>query len=98
MRNAKSSSTRGSGRKKTGRGSPVIHGATSWGTNSCSTGKRSWQSRTDAKSYAKMLGRQGKPGMNAFRCEECGLFHIGHLPYAVRTGEIGRDDYYGRAA
>lgn len=97
MRSANNSGTRrGPSRRKTGPGSPVIHGLQSWATNSCSSGKRAWQGRADAKSYAKMLGRQGKPGMNAYRCDDCGLFHIGHLPTAVRAGVVGRNDYYGR--
>lgn len=99
MRKANNSGLRNSARRrKTGSGSPVISGAGAWGTNSCSTGKRAWQSRRDAKDAANLLARQGKPGMNAFRCDECKLFHIGHLPHAVRMGEVSRTDYYGTAA
>lgn len=100
MKHGHSTNHRGttSRRKRDGRGSPVISGAWSWGTNSCVTGKRAWQARADAKAFARLLGRQGKPGMNAYRCTiegGCGLFHIGHLPGVVRSGEVGRSDYYG---
>lgn len=102
MRNAKSSSTKGNAaRRRNGSGSAQISGVASWGTNSCATGKRAWQTRRDAKAAASLAGRNGLPGMNAFRCVEedgCGLFHIGHLPAAVRSGEIGRSEYYGSAA
>jgi len=98
MRNAKGSSTKGSARKKTGSGSPVIRGVSAWGHNSCSSGKRAWQTRRDAKTAASMAGRNGMPGMSAYCCAECDLFHIGHLPAAVRTGEVGRNEYYGGIA
>lgn len=69
--------------------------ASSWATNECSTGKRAHATRESAKAQrtrmAKVSGR-----MDIYRCDECGMFHLGHLPRAVREGKVSRNEYYGR--
>lgn len=79
---------------KTGNGSPVNHGIRSWATNGCSSGKRAWMGRADAKSAANQAARNGLDKLRPYQCPECGLWHIGHLPQAVLRGEVGRSDYY----
>ncbi len=82
---------------KTGSGSAVQSGYGSWATNSCSTGKRSWVSRADAKGAANRAARGGFDKLRPYLCEECDCWHLGHLPRAVRSGAVGRTEFYGGA-
>lgn len=50
--------------------------------------KRCYVSRKWARRVAsKIVG----PRLNAFPCEETGLWHLGHLPDPVRRGDVGRE-------
>lgn len=60
----------------------------------CSTEKRGYQTRAAAKRAARHMRKLGDELMSAYRCGECGVFHIGHLPRAVKRGEAGRADIY----
>ncbi len=41
----------------------------------CSTGKKRHRSQGGARIH---MGKLGEPGMNAYRCHQCGGWHIGH--------------------
>lgn len=62
--------------------------------NECS--KIAYQSREMARAGARRhsQGEQLRP----YRCETCALWHVGHLPRAVRRGDVTADEYYGRSA
>lgn len=61
----------------------------------CPTGKWGWQDRPDAKRALKSIRHTGKgKGMHAYHCPACELWHIGHLPRAVREGRVSVRDYY----
>ena len=63
----------------------------------CPSGKRGYITKAEAKVIARRLRKQGDGSlMNAYRCEACGLIHLGHLPLAVRTGEVGRREYFSQ--
>jgi hypothetical protein len=72
--------------------------AESWATNDCSTGKRTWPTRKGAKTAMATYKRQGADAMSPYQCDECELWHIGHLPKAVKDGLMTRGEYYGRDA
>lgn len=74
------------------------YGPNSWATSTCSTGKRTWARRADAREYANRNHRGGHDRLSPYRCDECGLFHVGHLPRAVLAGTMTRNEYYGRAS
>lgn len=65
------------------------------GETCAATGKKTWTSRADAKKIA----RRANPGerMNAFRCDHCSGWHLGHLPRGIAQGAYGRDDLRKRA-
>lgn len=58
------------------------------------TGKRMWSSRR----RAKLTARRVNPGehMSAYECESCHWWHIGHMPEAVRSGDVPRDQLVQR--
>lgn len=66
----------------------------------CPSGKRGYVTKAEARQVARTLRKQGDERlMSPYRCEHCGLVHIGHLPAAVRAGEVTRGEYYsGEAA
>jgi predicted RNA-binding Zn-ribbon protein involved in translation (DUF1610 family) len=45
----------------------------------CPTGKRGYEHRRDARAHRDQL-RQQRERVNIYRCPQCGLFHVGHLP------------------
>jgi hypothetical protein len=54
-------------------------------------GKYRFMSRAAAKKARRRMGNPG--GMNAYECPtDTGWWHLGHLPGAVRRGDVGRDD------
>lgn len=55
----------------------------------CPTGKRSYESKAIAKTAKRQLvghGVTGARGMNAYHCDQCDLYHLGHLHAATRKG------------
>lgn len=67
----------------------------SWTTNGCPTGKRAYATKAAAKDARRWFQRRGGDLLSAYRCEHCSCFHLGHIPDAVRRGDISRGDYYG---
>lgn len=57
-------------------------------------GKREWPTRKDAKAAA----RRFFPGerLSVYRCGD--VWHLGHLPTAVRRGHITRDEIWRRGS
>jgi hypothetical protein len=63
----------------------------------CSSGKWGWSERAGAKTLAKALRQTGESAVRVYPCDECGRYHVGHLPFETRRGHRSADDYYGRA-
>lgn len=59
----------------------------------CRCGKRGWVTRSAARSMRKATDPSS--AMSAYLCPESGLYHLGHLPPAVREGRLGRQDVSG---
>lgn len=56
-----------------------------WFTVECSTGKRGYASRKDAKT-ARRISPQDGGKLNAYHCTECDYWHLGRLPSHVTRG------------
>lgn len=56
-------------------------------TGGCRTGKLQFATRKQAKARARTMRGSG---LNAYRCEHCDWFHLGHKPQRVRNGEIDK--------
>lgn len=60
---------------------------------------RKWKFETRAEAKIARRGIYGRrtPGrdgpLSIYRCVECDFLHLGHLPAAVRAGEVDRDTY-----
>lgn len=67
----------------------------SWGRASSCTGKVRFASRKAArKARAAMQGRgMGQGHLQAYKCEWCSWFHLGHMPAAVAAGEVDKSDW-----
>jgi hypothetical protein len=62
----------------------------------CPSGKFGYFTKAEAKTVARRLRKLGDNRlMNAYRCGQCGLIHIGHLPRVVMQGEVTRGEYFG---
>lgn len=71
-----------------GRGPQTI---SHWSTDLCPTGKRAHSTRRSAKAHAARL----RPDhLREYQCEQCGYWHVGHLPARVRRGEVTATEYY----
>lgn len=46
---------------------------------SACVGKKRFLSRKQAKAFYKKLNVKAKDPMNAYQCDFCGLYHLGHL-------------------
>ena len=60
------------------------------------TGKRGYMTRSAAKkarqrTHAKSIDNNG--ALSVYRCASCELWHIGHMPKALRNGTIDRETY-----
>ena len=51
------------------------------------TPKRKYVSRTDARKAARRTANECRERMNAYRCPECGFYHVGHK-WTSRIGRI----------
>lgn len=60
----------------------------------CSSGKRAYFTRAGARTLVRVLKAEGDKGVRAYRCPECKHFHAGHLPVAVRQGDITAAECY----
>jgi hypothetical protein len=61
-----------------------------WYFVTCECGKRSYMSKSVAKRAAKHVDRT----MRTYCCPISGLWHVGHIPDAVRRGFLRRDEIY----
>lgn len=40
----------------------------------------------------------GQTGKRGYHCEHCDLWHLGHLPWAVKRGQATARDHYDKKA
>lgn len=64
--------------------------ARDWYFVTCKCGKRSYMSRSVARRAAQRIDRALRP----YPCKVSGLWHLGHLPNAIRQGRRTRDEIY----
>lgn len=55
--------------------------------------KRGFYERAAAARAASLARRDGDH-MRPYRCAECRMWHIGHLPKPVRRGQVAAADVY----
>lgn len=55
------------------------------------TGKATFINRKDARHARRAMGKPGAE-LNAYRCADCGYWHLGHLPDAVQHGDVARSE------
>lgn len=66
-----------------------------WSTECGDCGKRSYRDRQHAKEAIRVT--PGNRGMREYRCPvDDGVWHVGHLPMAVRWGVTSSDEYYAK--
>lgn len=64
----------------------------------CGCGKRGYVSKTSAKQAIRQIPPDGVR-MRPYACPDgLPVWHIGHLPRAVRQGEVSASDYYGTSS
>lgn len=64
-------------------------------TGVCSSGKRGFPERRGAKEAARHVAKTaGGDKPRAYLCDDCGYWHMGHLPDAVMRGEISAAGWY----
>lgn len=69
--------------------SPRAHNPAARWTSCAKCGHRGYHTRGDAKAVRKR--HHGEKGMAVFACPHTeGLFHVGHRPEALSSGEIDR--------
>lgn len=64
-----------------------------WTTSTCPSGKRGYSVKADARRVASAMRREGSK-VRAYLCDRCPNFHVGHLPQAVRDGEVSAEEFY----
>lgn len=63
-------------------------------TNTCPTGKLAYGTRRAAKAALRHF--QGCDGhLRPYLHQQCGFYHLGHLPQAVLAGKRTADQIYG---
>lgn len=55
----------------------------------CACGKRAYTKKRAAKHQRRVI--DPTQTMSIYRCDLSGLWHVGHLPSAVRQGRLDRD-------
>lgn len=66
-------------------------------TTDCPTGKRGYAIKGDARKVASAMRREGAK-VRAYPCDQCEEFHVGHMPKAVRDGEVSAEEFYAQKA
>lgn len=67
-------------------------GKASKATSVCpETGKSTFITRKDARHARRTMGKPGAE-LNAYRCDACGYWHLGHLPDVVQNGDVARGE------
>jgi len=56
--------------------------------NNCSTGKRSYFERCNAKVAARLVAKNGHGNLRPYVCNECHEWHIGHNPSFIIRGAL----------
>lgn len=65
-------------------------------SGSCrATGKIAFTSRREAKARRRKI--PGGTKLNIYRCPACDYLHLGHMPQAVRNGQLTKPDWKARA-
>ena len=66
-----------------------------WFATTCSTGKRGYATKAEARKVARRRRKEGDERLMApYVCQECSHIHLGHLPKVIKQGEITRREYY----
>lgn len=62
--------------------------------NAC-TGKIRYFDKSGARKARRHMMARGKVKgkLSAYICEFCGFYHLGHMPKAVRTGELDKGEW-----
>lgn len=55
-------------------------------TGVCATGRKAFWTRAGAKALVRVLKAEGKKGARAYFHDDCGYWHAGYMPNAVRQG------------
>lgn len=63
-------------------------------TNSCPSRKYAYANRSAAKRAASRIRSRTGEHLRPYECNDCGLWHLGHLPTRVLLGEVGVDEHY----
>ena len=56
----------------------------------CSSGKVAFSDRRSARASARRTPGHVRP----YRCPECSLWHVGHIPQAAMAGRMSSNDVY----
>ena len=70
------------------------YNAVSYGGRCPATGKAKWLTKADARKHARRA--HAGEHMSTYACDDCGMWHVGHLPVSVRKGVEGRQDLRGK--
>ena len=65
--------------------------------NGCPSQKIAFETRSGAKRATRQARNVGNH-LTPYRCDDCGLWHNGHLPKRVVAGFANRNEHYGRTA
>lgn len=57
---------------------------------SCPSGKVQYANRKQAKRFRRKRG--GGP-VGTYQCDDCGFWHMGHMPRRVRTGRVSKAEW-----
>lgn len=63
-------------------------------TGVCRSGKKAFWTKAGARALVRVLRAEGDKGVRAYHCPDCDYFHVGHLPYVVRRGQVAARDAY----
>lgn len=63
-------------------------------TSVCPSGKLAHTTRRGAKEQALRLRQMYGQHLRPYLCEFCDLWHVGHLPFAVRQGLSSATEHY----
>lgn len=67
----------------------------SYSSGTCPSGKRCHQTRRSAKAHSARLRGDH---LREYLCQNCGFWHVGHLPRVVMIGSSTAAEIYGREA
>ena len=47
--------------------------------------KRKYEEEGEARAHAQILRLKGQGELHHYRCSQCGFWHVGHVPGAIKT-------------